>query len=211
MRAVVLGMLLSTLAVSASPGGAAEPPRVTQARVSGAPWNVMSGGIAACDVTLDASGAVVKADMVQDVAPYGAQLRDDILSSWRFAPATEDGRPVGEHVLVLGLFRPPTLNIPAPTNPLYKTTRAPEGLPWPENVVVPPYPANAMGSGKVIMEADISSQGGVESARVLSPAGPFDSPALDTIRAWTFRPASKRNRPVGARVFLVFSFVGTLS
>jgi len=69
-------------------------------------------------VTLDARGSVGSVDLVQDVAPYGGRLRGDILSSWRFEPGREDGRPVGTQVLVLAFFRPPALAIQTPASPL---------------------------------------------------------------------------------------------
>jgi outer membrane biosynthesis protein TonB len=49
----------------------------------------------------------------------------------------------------------------------------------------------------------------VASARVLAAGSAFDAVALDTIKAWTFRPAVRANRPVAARAVVVFSFVGT--
>ncbi|HXY39074.1 MAG TPA: energy transducer TonB [Vicinamibacteria bacterium] len=208
MRTALLGALLSLLAVAASPQAAPRPPSLLRARVSVPPWNVQSGGIAACEVALDDKGAVQGADIVQDVAPYGAQLRDDIVSSWSFEPARESGRGVPAHVLVLGFFRPPSLHVPAPDVPLYKKTKAPETVPWPTHVEAPPIPPNVTGSAQVILEADVSEQGRAGSPRVLSQASAFDQSALDTLRAWTFRPASRGGRPVASRVFLVFSYIG---
>src|SRR5262249_24710663 len=94
-------------------------------------------------------------------------------------------------------------------NPRYKTTDAPEGLPWPTDVIVPPYPPNVTGAAKVIVEADVSEQGKVAAAHVLYPSSAFDSAAVDTIRQWTFRPAAHARRPVAPRAFLVVSFLGT--
>lgn len=206
MRIVVPAIVCSTLAVSLAAG---EPPHLTRAVVSPAPWGAQSGGLVACVVTLDAGGAVGSVDLVQDVAPYGGRLRDDIRSSWRFEPSREDVRPSGTQVLVLGLFRPPALAIQTPASPRYKTTRGPEGLPWPTDVTAPPYPSNARGSATVVMEVDVSDKGQVASARVLAAGSAFDAVALDTVKAWTFRPAVRANRPVASRVFAVFSFVGT--
>jgi hypothetical protein len=117
LTGVLVGVAASAVAQ------ATQPPRLVGAELGPAPWNVQSGGIAACDVTLDENGTVVGTDLVQDVPPYGAQLNDAV-RSWRFEPARESGRRVGARVLVLGLFRPPTLSIPTPENPLSKTIRA---------------------------------------------------------------------------------------
>lgn len=207
MRRMVLTVTLAALAASSAAQTPGQPPRLVRAQIGPAPWNVQSGGIAACEVAIDESGAVVGVDLVQDVEPYGAQLNQAV-RSWQFEPAVEQGRRVAARVLVLGFFRPPTLSIQAPENPRYKTTSAPEEIPWPTFVAVPPYPANVVGSGKVIVEIDVSDEGAVASARVVAPGTAFDAVALDTARQWTFRPASRSGRAVGARAYLVFSFVG---
>jgi TonB family protein len=175
-----------------------------------APWNVQSGGIAACDARLDDRGQVTAADLVQDVPPYGAMLCDAV-RAWRFEPAGEGGQAVASRVLVLGFFRPPATAFAAPDAPRYKSTSAPEELPWPTSVAVPPYPPNALGSGMVVLEADVSDRGQVTQTRILSSAGAFDSAASQAVAKWVFRPARRLNREVPSRAFLVISFVGTIS
>lgn len=206
MRTGLLTVVVAGLAAAAM-AQATQPPRLVSAQLGPAPWNVESGGIAACEVTLDENGAVVAADAVQDVPPYGAQLKAAV-RSWRFEPAREGDRRVGARVLVLGFFRPPTLSIQTPQTPRYKATQAPADIPWPTYVAVPPYPANVVGSGKVIVEADVSDQGQVVAVRALGAATAFDSAALDAVRQWTFRPAARSGRPIASRAFLVVSFVG---
>jgi TonB family protein len=207
MRTAVIGIASLTLAALAAAESATSPPRLIRAQLGPAPYGVQSGGIAACDVTLDARGAVVGAELVQDAPPYGTLLRDAV-GSWGFDPATANGRPVGARVLVLGLFRPPALSIQAPERPAYESTRAPAEIPWPASVAVPPNPANVVGSGTVFVEADVADRGTVVSARALGSASAFDSAALDATRQWVFRPAARDGRPVASRVFLIFSFVG---
>ena len=82
---------LALVALLAPAGGAVDPPRLVGASLDSAPWNVNSGGIAAYDVTIDARGAVQAANLVQDVAPYGASL-GAALPSWRFEPARAGGQ-----------------------------------------------------------------------------------------------------------------------
>jgi TonB family protein len=203
-------VLLSTVLLAGVSGSAVaqatQPPRLVSAQLGEAPWNVQGAGIAACDVTIDENGAVAGAELVQDVPPFGAQLADAV-RSWRFEAAREGDRRVATHVLVLGLFRP-QWTVPTPEKPLYKTTPAPEELPWPTFVALPPYPANVMGNGKVVVEADVSDEGKVVSAHSLGAATGFDSAALDAARQWTFRPAARSGRPIPSRAFLVFSFMG---
>jgi hypothetical protein len=183
-------------------------PRLRQASLGPAPWNVaQSGGIVAYDVRVDETGAVAGAEVVQDVAPYG-QILGESLPSWRFEPAREGGQAVPSRVLVLGFFRPPGLTFAAPERPRYKGTVAPDEIPWPHSVAVPAYPSNAVGSAKVLLELDISDRGVVTGTRVLGDPTPFDVSSTEAARQWTFRPAGRANREVASRAFVVFSFVG---
>ena len=194
--------LLAASNVTAEDG----PPRLMAAALEPAPWNAQSGGIAAFDVGIDEKGAITRADMVQDVAPYGGMLRD-ALPSWLFEPALSGGRPVPARVLVLGFFRPPVLNFAAPEAPGYKGVTAPDEIPWPTSVTAPAYPANVVvGSAKVVMAVDISDRGAVLTIRVVGAATPFDRVAADALRQWKFRPVTRGNRQVGSRAFIVFSF-----
>jgi TonB family protein len=199
-----VGLVLA--AATAAAQGGWVPPRLATAQVGAAPWNAVSGGIAAYEVSLDETGAVAGARIVQDLPPFGALLGEAI-RSWRFEPAREGGRAVASRVLALGLFRPPALLFTAPANPRYRDADAPEEIPWPTAVVVPPYPPNAVGSGKVILETDVSSRGAVTGVRILSGPTAFDGAATDTARQWTFRPAARGRQPVESRAVLVFSFV----
>ncbi len=208
MRSSSCLMVVFLAAGNLAAQGLTSPPRLVTAELGLAPWNVNSGGIAAFDVKIDATGSVLSADVVQDVAPYGVMLAE-ALPTWRFEPAREGGRAVPSRVLVLGFFRPPLTSFAAPDKPRYKNTTAPAELPWPTSVAVPPYPPNALGSGKVVLEAELSDRGRVTQTRVLTPPSPFDSAAADSLRQWQFRPASRGNRDVSSRAFLVFSFVGT--
>jgi TonB family protein len=203
------GLALSLLlAVNAAAQGAPTPPRLLRAAVPASPWNVQSGGVAAFDVKLDERGTVAGVDVVQDVVPYGDVLRE-ALRGWDFEPARDQGRAVPSRVLVLAFLRPPELAVIAPERPRYRETEAPADLPWPTSVTVPPYPPNALGSGKVILEADVSEEGKAGNVRVLNPGSPFDGAATQAAQAWVFRPATRAGRPAPARVYFLFSFIGT--
>jgi len=201
-------LFVALLAAVVEAQGGWSLPHLKSAAVGAAPYAVQSGGIAAYDVKIDEHGSVTSAEIVQDVQPYGAMLGDDV-RGWRFEPARKDGHPAPSRVLVLGFFRPPELMFAAPEAPKYKSTVAPDEIPWPTAVTVPPYPPNALGSGKVVMEGDVSDGGAVSAVRVLSPPGAFDGAATQTLQQWRFRPAERGNRDVASRAFFVFSFVGT--
>ena len=195
-------------AVEAFAQGPPTPPHVLRAIAPPSPFNVQSGGVAAFALTVDEKGSVTAVDTVQDVVPYGAALRD-ALRGWSFEPARDQGRAVQSRVLVVAFLRPPELAVLAPERPRYLETTAPADLPWPTSVTVPPYPPNALGSGKVILEADVTEEGKVTGSRVLNPGSPFDGAATGAAQEWTFRPATRNGRPAEARIYFLFSFVGT--
>ena len=203
-----VAVLAAALAAPASAQTGVVPPRLVSAAMPASPMGAQSGGIAAFDVTLDEKGSVAGVEAVQDFAPFGDQLREAV-RGWTFEPARDQGRAVRSRVLVLGFFRPPQLAVIAPANPRYKDTVAPPELPWPTSVTVPPYPPNTLGSGKVVLEVDVSDEGKVVSSRVLDPGSPFDAAAKGAAEAWVFRPGSRNGRPAATRAFFIFSFVGT--
>ena len=203
------GLALSVVsAAHASAQNASTPPHVLRATAPASPLNVQSGGLAAFAVTVDEKGSVTAVDTVQDVAPYGDALRE-ALRGWSFEPAREQGRAVRSRLLVVAFLRPPELAVLAPEKPRYLEATAPAELPWPTSVIVPPYPPNALGSGKVILEADVTEEGKVTSPRVLNPGSPFDGAATGAAQEWAFRPATRDGRPAAARIYFLFSFVGT--
>lgn len=203
------GLALSLVsAVEASAQNAPTPPHVLKAIAPASPLNVQSGGVAGFAVTVDETGSVTAVDTVQDVAPYGDALRE-ALRGWSFEPAREQGRAVRSRVLLVAFLRPPELAVIAPERPRYLEATAPADLPWPRSVTVPPYPPNALGSGKVILESDVTEEGKVTSPRVLNPGSPFDGAATGAAQEWAFRPATRDGRPAAARVYFLFSFVGT--
>lgn len=209
VRGAVLALSAAMMLAAPAPAQTGfTPPRLVSAAVPASPMGAQSGGIAAFDVTLDEKGSVTGVEAVQDFAPFGELLRAAV-RGWTFEPARDQGRAVPSRVLALGFFRPPELAVIAPPRPRYKDTVAPPELPWPTSVTVPPYPPNALGSAKVILEVEVSEEGKVTSTRVLNPGSPFDSAATGAAQAWVFRPASRNGRPSATRAYFIFSFVGT--
>jgi len=65
----------------------------------------------------------------------------------------------------------------------------------------PPYPADAYRLGKqgrVLLEVQVTTQGVVESLRILESSGDasLDKSALETVRTWRFEPARRGGRAV---------------
>jgi TonB family protein len=58
----------------------------------------------------------------------------------------------------------------------------------------------------VLVEARVDGAGAVVGLKVMRSAPPFDEPAIDAARQWTFRPARLRGKPVTSLVYIMFGF-----
>ena len=180
-----------------------EPARLESGPVEAIPYRTAAAGIVLADVSLNERGSVTDVRILKDVEPFTEVIQQSV-QRWRFAPAREQGRMVGTHVLVAGLFRPAMLLFPEPTIDIEPEPS--NNVPFPTGVAVPPYPPNAVGSAYVLIEVKLSEDGTHEDARVVSPKTGFDDSALGAARSWSFRQALRENKPVPANAYLLFLF-----
>lgn len=197
-------MICALLAVSALASGWT-PATLEAGALGPVPFGARAAGLLVLEVGIDERGGVADVRVVKDVAPFGEGLERDV-RGWRFEPAREDERASASRVLVAALVRPAALLFPAPGAPPAPPADAPEGIPYPASVAVPPYPPTAVGDAAVIVEVEVDETGGVASARVVGSPGGFDEPALEAARGWRFRPARHEGADVAARGYLVFVF-----
>jgi TonB family protein len=114
---------------------------------------------------------------------------------------------VESKVLVAGIFRAPSINTPTLGEPPADTGIIPsEETPLPVITATPPYPPLARDAGVVLIEVRVDPGGRVADARTIRSSPPFDEPALDAARQWTFRPARVRGSSVTALAYIVFGF-----
>jgi TonB family protein len=212
--AKAISVAIAAAIVSATSGAATEQratsPRLREAHLPAKmPPLALGGGEVVLELTVDASGRVAAAGVVRTTPPYTELLLKSI-ASWRFAPAMTviDGHltAVDAPVLVVAVFRPPTLYAgPAPGEPP-KTLRAPSvRLPRVRTVTMPAYPPKAVGDGFVLIEIEMDAHGQPQKHRVVSPPSGFDRAALDAVRAWQFDPPQ---RPEGPEPVFVYALVG---
>ena len=79
-------------------------------------------------------------------------------------------------------------------------------IPFPVDVVVPPYPTTAVGDGQVLIEVSVGSDGTVLDAHVIDARGPFAEAAFEAARGWRFRPGQHEGHPVATLAYLIFGF-----
>jgi TonB family protein len=182
-----------------------EAPRVRSASLASLPYEARAAGLVVLDVSVDARGTVSGIRTVKDLEPFGEVLRQSV-SSWSFEPAHDSGGPVAQPVLVVGAFRPAMVMFPAPPPPVPPPPDAPQAMPYPRAVGIPPYPANRVGSAAVLVETEIDEVGTVTSARVLGDASAFDEASTDAARRWAFRPARHGGHAAPSRAYILFVY-----
>ena len=181
------------------------------------PIQALGGGEVFVELSVSNSGVVSGVRTLRATPPFTEAVNDVVLG-WHFRPAEEEvgpaagkpeptpRRPVESTVLVAGIFRPPTVNTPTLGEPPRDVASASNETPFPLTTVTPRYPPLARESGMVLIAARVDTAGGVADVTVIRSARPFDEPALDAARRWTFRPARVRGTAVATLVYMAFAF-----
>jgi TonB family protein len=194
---------------------AAEPPapaRYVSGELPAIPVQAIGGGQVFVELAVTAAGSVAGATILRATPPF-TDMVVSAVQGWRFDPARDTDDPkvplhdVASTVLVAAIFRPMTLlNGPVAGTPPKDVGTASNTTPSPGSIVGPAFPARAMASGLVLVEADVAAAGAVVDARVIVSAPGFDEPALNAARQWTFRPAQLHGRAAPSVVYLMFGF-----
>ena len=193
---------------------AGQPPALPAISVSGA-------GEVALEVAVDASGVPTSLDVLTATPPF-TQLVVEAVRRWRFDAASEPDptadppaqpgspqprRPLPSRVLVLAVVNAPVTLGPTLNEPPTRVKAASAEVPWPRAPLdAPPNSPVTAVSETVLVEARVDSTGRISRARIVQSAPPYDAPALDLVRTWTFRPARRGNTTVPSVVYVVFGF-----
>ncbi|HEV8319271.1 MAG TPA: energy transducer TonB [Vicinamibacterales bacterium] len=204
-------------AIMVAPGGFM-PAQYRDGALPQIPIQAVGGGEVFVELSVNSSGVVSGVRTLRATAPFAAAVNEAV-RGWQFRSAEEEiaseaGRPVElqtrkpveSTVLVAGIFRPPTLNTPTLGEPPRNVASASNETPFPLTTVMPRYPPLARDSGIVLVEARVDAGGGVADVKVIRSARPFDEPALDAARRWTFRPARVRGTAVPTLAYIAFAF-----
>jgi TonB family protein len=68
------------------------------------------------------------------------------------------------------------------------------------------YPPRATRDGAVLIEIELDGTGAALTHRVMSPASPFDAPALEAVRTWRLAPPAKPSRAEKLYVYAIVGF-----
>jgi TonB family protein len=211
-------VLLVAVLVALAPLEPYVPARYLSGPLPPIPIEAVGGGEVFLELTVSASGRVTAVKPLRATPPF-TRVLSDAVSQWQFRPAEELivpvrgeppppslTKPVESKALVAGEFRPPSLNVPTLGTPPRDVASESDAAPFPMSTVMPPYPPLARDTGVVLVEVRVGKTGQVVDATVVRSAPPFDSPALDAARQWTFRPARVHGVSIETFAYIVFGF-----
>ena len=189
-----------------------KPAKVVSAADVDFPFQTTADGIVVFDVSLDAQGAIKNISVLQDLPPFTAPAKQS-LRSWKFAPASENGRPEDSEMPVAFVFRhavyianePPfTPIIPKKDSDEARREFIPPGI---LSVSYAGYPASTIAMGAVVVQARVKPDGSTgELSLVRKLSGGFGPLAIDAAKHWKFQPASREGKPVPSNVAIAFVF-----
>ena len=178
------------------------------------PPNSRTPGMVTLDVSVDATGAVVKIMVARDVPPLTSAAQSAV-NGWQFAPAMKGGKAVPGVVrvnVVFNPFNPGDVSIPTQPLPTPDTGGQLAGVFQPPDVQAASYavyPVNTVASGTVSLDVKVGADGSVAGTRVLGGEGgtPLSGAATRALRGWTFVPATYQGQAVASRTVVAYVFV----
>jgi len=188
-----------------------EPARFAEGSLAGFSPNAVAGGQVMLSVGVTPSGAVSTIEVLRSTPPYTESLVQAV-KSWRFSPALDSKRiPMTSRVLIGAIVTAPSLTAPTLGTPPQDITTDDGRIPFPAQTSMPQYPITANAGGTVVVETRVDAGGRVVAATAVRSQPPFDTPALETARSWTFRPAQSPVAPPSQYAYLVFVFRAPLT
>ena len=157
-------------------------------------------------VAVSSSGEVGAVDVLRSTPPFTETIVAAV-RTWRFSPALDSLRkPMYTRVLVDAVIGAPSLNVPTAGTPPKDVSTSDTRVPFPAQVSAPTFPVNARSEGTVLVETRVGPSGHVVGVTAVRSSPPFDDPAMDAARAWTFRPAQGAAAPPSTYAYVLFVF-----
>lgn len=176
------------------------------------PLQTTADGLVIFSVSLGPSGEIRKISVLQDLPPF-TPVAEQSLRSWKFAAASENGRPEDSEMLVAFVFRhavyianPPRFTPVVPAKESEETRRGfvPPGI---LSISYAAYPASTIASGAVVVQANVKPDGSTGGVSIVHDLpGGFGPLAINAAKHWRFQAASRDGLPVPSKVAMAFVF-----
>jgi TonB family protein len=164
-------------------------------------------GTVVLEAEVSEAGEVTEVTVVRDVVSLTPEAVRAV-KTWRFNPATLDGKAVASRVTVAVAFGP---NVNKPTDvPLTAQVSAPREARYVAPVIAaaafPDFPLGGVAFGSVALSVSVGTRGAIAGIRTLHDIVSLTSEAQKAIKRWKFRAAQYDGRPVRAEVVVAFVF-----
>jgi hypothetical protein len=180
------------------------------------PSQSIFGGEVILDAQIDSTGTLTDIQTIYGEAPYVEKALVSV-RTWIFLPASQDRYAVGPRIGIAFDFVPRLAASKAPKTHSYESAfsdsrerNSPERAALPVAAVEPEYPPDASVQSSVILSADITEQGQLDSVKILRGADPFTDSATAAIHQWGFEPGKHLGATIPSQVIVVFIFAQPL-
>ena len=187
------------------------PPDILTASDIPYPATTVAAGVVTLAVNLDATGQIMNVQTLRDIPTVTTQATL-ALQNWTYAPASLNGKPVPSTLIVNIVFDPAFLesnNIPLgppdsfqPPNPKATSYTQPQLF----TATFPPYPANGLSSGAVVLDVTVSSQGKIAHVATVRDVPTLTASAAAALQNWSFSAAIYGNTPLASKVVVAMVF-----
>jgi hypothetical protein len=130
-----------------------------------------------------------------------AESAHTALQQWRFEAKQKGSTTVVIH------FRDPNF---FSTGSAKRALDPPPGVvvgAYPRTIVDPPYPANSIAEGSILLRADVSPSGSVTGVEPIQGIGGLTETSVSSVRQWRFQPfVNSSGRPAPSSVYVVIVF-----
>ena len=175
------------------------------------PIQSIADGVVVLDVSLDEKGAITGSTVVRDI-PSLTSAATSSVQSWKFSPASRQGKPVQSLIRVAVVFRPRAYFAAGPAfTPILSEgesnragqTYIPTGI---VSVSYPQYPINAAAPGTVVVQVTVGRSSAIQRVKVVRDLPPFTKFALSAVSKWRFQTATLDGKPMTSILAIAFVF-----
>jgi hypothetical protein len=215
---VAASLLLASVLVlgMAGPAPANHPqhfsaPDVLTASDIAYPAATVAAGVVTLAVNLDATGQIMNIQTLRDIPTVTTQATI-ALQNWTYAPASLNGKHVPSTLIVNIVFDPAFLesnHIPLGPPESFQppnTKATPYTPPQLFTATFPPYPTNGLGSGAVVLDVAINSQGNIGQVATVRDVPTLTAAAAAALQHWSFSAAIYGNTPIASKVVVAMVF-----
>lgn len=206
-------LMLGLISAAGAQAPTYQPVGVARAGQIPYPPNTITPGLVTLDVSVDATGAILKIASVRDMPPLTDAARTAI-NTWKFTPAVKGGQRVPGVTrldVVFNPFNPGDVSIANKPLPPPETGGSLTGIFQPPDIKAAKYatyPVNTVASGTVVLDVRVGTDGSVQGTRVLGGegGGPLTAMATRALHNWSFSPATYEGQPVAAHTVVAYVF-----